>query len=316
MKKIYTAIITSILSLQTLAISAGNVADYAQSTTSGNSIVYINAPRFVRPLIEKWIAEYKKLKPEANFAIAKTQAAKNSSLLNILLSDVNPSEKTDKKTVFFGSYAILPITSKDSEAAKSLENQELTTKKIKALYFENEELDEQDKKNKFSNIVIYTGNDKGSVSREFAEFFGKDNTSFRGKRIVGDDLFLISAISKDPQGVSFNTLGNIYDLSSRKVKDNISILNISYNKEEKAALSEESNIDQLLDVLESNKASQIPTEKIGFTYDDNDIEVTKFLVWILSTGEQYNHQYGILRLDRKLLAQQAKYLPNLLAEQK
>lgn len=64
MKKIYTAIITSILSLQTLAISAGNVADYAQSTTSGNSIVYINAPRFVRPLIEKWIAEYKKLKPE------------------------------------------------------------------------------------------------------------------------------------------------------------------------------------------------------------------------------------------------------------
>ena len=30
MKKIYTAIITSILSLQTLAISAGNVADYAQ----------------------------------------------------------------------------------------------------------------------------------------------------------------------------------------------------------------------------------------------------------------------------------------------
>lgn len=122
MKKIYTAIITSILSLQTLAISAGNVADYAQSTTSGNSIVYINAPRFVRPLIEKWIAEYKKLKPEANFAIAKTQAAKNSSLLNILLSDVNPSEKTDKKTVFFGSYAILPITSKDSDAAKSLEN--------------------------------------------------------------------------------------------------------------------------------------------------------------------------------------------------
>ena len=299
MKKIYTAIITSILSLQTLAISAGNVADYAQSTTSGNSIVYINAPRFVRPLIEKWIAEYKKLKPEANFAIAKTQAAKNSSLLNILLSDVNPSEETDKKTVFFGSYAILPITSKDSDAAKSLEKQELTTKK-----------------NKFSNIVIYTGNDKESVSREFAEFYGKDNTSFRGKRIVGDDLFLISAISKDPQGVSFNTLGNIYDLSSRKVKDNISILNISYNKEEKAALSEESNIDQLLDVLESNKASQIPTEKIGFTYDDNDIEVTKFLVWILSTGEQYNHQYGILRLDRKLLAQQAKYLPNLLAEQK
>ena len=44
MKKIYTAIITSILSLQTLAISAGNIADYAQSTTSGNSIVYINAP--------------------------------------------------------------------------------------------------------------------------------------------------------------------------------------------------------------------------------------------------------------------------------
>ena len=33
---------------------------------------YINAPRFTHPLLEKWIQEYKKVKPEVNLAIAKS----------------------------------------------------------------------------------------------------------------------------------------------------------------------------------------------------------------------------------------------------
>lgn len=314
MKKIFTVILTIAFSLQALVALAGN--EDQVYTTNTNTTYYINAPRFVRPLIEKWIAEYKKVRPEANFAIAKTPDAKNNSILTIQLSDNKANKDDNKKIAYFGSYAILPITAKNSDVEKSLNNQELNAKKLKAIYFENEDLDEQDKKNKFNNIIVYSGNSNESISKVFASFYGKDASSFRGKRIVGDDQFLNSAISKDPQGITFNALSNIYDLSSRKAKENIAILNPGYTKEEKFAINETNNIDKLLEVLENNKDSQIPVEKIGFAYPITNIEATSFLSWILTQGEQYNHQFGLLRLDGKLVAQQVKSLPNRLTAQK
>lgn len=298
--------------MQALVALAGN----EEQANTSNTTYYINAPRFVRPLIEKWISEYKKVRPEANFAIAKTPDAKANSTLTIQLSDNKAAKDDNKKIAYFGSYAILPITAKNSEVEKALSNQELNAKKLKAIYFENEDLDEQDKKNKFNNITVYSGNNTESISKEFAAFYGKDASSFRGKRIVGDDQFLNTALAKDPQGISFNALSNIYDLTSRKAKANIAILNPGYTKEEKAAINEANNIDNLLEVLENNKDSQIPVEKIGFAYPLANIEATSFLSWILTQGEQYNHQFGILRIDSKLVAQQAKSLPNRLTAQK
>lgn len=312
MKKFFTVILTITFSLQALVALAGN----EEQANTSNTTYYINAPRFVRPLIEKWISEYKKVRPEANFAIAKTPDAKANSTLTIQLSDNKAAKDDNKKIAYFGSYAILPITAKNSEVEKALSNQELNTKKLKAIYFEKEDLDEQDKKNKFNNITVYSGNNTESISKEFAAFYGKDASSFRGKRIVGDDQFLNTALAKDPQGISFNALSNIYDLTSRKAKANIAILNPGYTKEEKAAINEANNIDNLLEVLENNKDSQIPVEKIGFAYPLANIEATSFLSWILTQGEQYNHQFGILRIDSKLVAQQAKSLPNRLTAQK
>lgn len=312
MKKFFTVILTITFSLQALVALAGN----EEQANTSNTTYYINAPRFVRPLIEKWISEYKKVRPEANFAIAKTPDAKANSTLTIQLSDNKAAKDNNKKIAYFGSYAILPITAKNSEVEKALSNQELNAKKLKAIYFENEDLDEQDKKNKFNNITVYSGNNTESISKEFAAFYGKDASSFRGKRIVGDDQFLNTALAKDPQGISFNALSNIYDLTSRKAKANIAILNPGYTKEEKAAINEANNIDNLLEVLENNKDSQIPVEKIGFAYPLANIEATSFLSWILTQGEQYNHQFGILRIDSKLVAQQAKSLPNRLTAQK
>ena len=312
MKKFFTVILTITFSLQALVALAGN----EEQANTSNTTYYINAPRFVRPLIEKWISEYKKVRPEANFAIAKTPDAKANSTLTIQLSDNKAAKDDNKKIAYFGSYAILPITAKNSEVEKALSNQELNAKKLKAIYFENEDLDEQDKKNKFNNITVYSGNNTESISKEFAAFYGKDASSFRGKRIVGDDQFLNTALAKDPQGISFNALSNIYDLTSRKAKANIAILNPGYTKEEKAAIKEANNIDNLLEILENNKDSQIPVEKIGFAYPLANIEATSFLSWILTQGEQYNHQFGILRIDSKLVAQQAKSLPNRLTAQK
>lgn len=280
-----------IIAIIALAFSLSNNA-------STESVHYINAPRFVRPLVEKWIEEYKKVAPQANFAIAKTAANRQNSALNIQLTQDKNSKESSRKTLYFGSYAILPVTAKNSEAAKVLGNQELNTKKIKSLYFENDDFEDDGKvsdKKKNNSLTVYTGNSNLSVAQSFAAYYGKDASSFRGKRIVGDDQFLNSAIANDPQGITFNAISNLYDLQTRKLKDNLTILSLDVNKKQREALDEGSTIDDLIRVLETDKNSEIPVEKVGLSYNDDDAVVAQFVAWVETQGEQYNHQFGLLK---------------------
>lgn len=323
MKKLYIAIFTVTFSLVGNTVWANpHVENNAErnsveNNNTASSTYYINAPRFVRPLIEKWISEYRKVDSRANFAIAKTTETKGKSSLNIQLKETSANNDLAKRTIYFAEYAILPVTGKNSETAKTLAKQELNSKNIKSLFFEKDDFEEPDKTDKkAAAYVVYTGNSSQSISAEFASHYGKDASSFRGKRIVGDDLFLNTAIIKDPQGITFNAIPNIYDLNTRKLKSDLALLPIDVEKSQRSAFAEGATIDDLIRVLEANRGNSIPIERVGFSYQDGDSNITNFIAWILTEGENYNHDFGLLRLDAKLVAQQAKQLSSRLTAQK
>ena len=171
-----------------------------------SSVRYVKAPRFARPLVEKWITEYAKTQPGVEFQIAKGNQNQGNADLNVVFDSQTANTKVfSHNVVFFGEFAVLPITASGSEAAKVLEGKHLNSKKLKQLFFLNDDFDEDVKKVKAHN-------------------FGEESSSFRGKRISGDDLFLNTALSKDPQGVSFNALPNIFDLQSRHIKSDLTII--------------------------------------------------------------------------------------------
>ena len=320
MKKLYILLFTVALSFTAQSVWAGSKVESAategQNVTTATTTYYITAPRFVRPLIEKWISEYRKVNTHANFAIAKTAEAKGKSALHIQLNENSSADNLAQPTIYFAEYAILPVAGKNSEAAKTLGKQELNSKNIKNLYFEKDDFDEPDKNDKkVAPYVVYAGNGTQSVSAEFASHYGKDASHFRGKRIVGDDLFLNTAIQKDPQGITFNAIPNIYDLKTRKLKSDLALLPIDVEKSLRSVFGQETTIDDVISLLEANKSSNIPVERIGFSYQEGDDNVAQFISWILSEGESYNHDFGLLRLNAKDVAQQAKQLSNRLTAQ-
>lgn len=276
-----------------------NTQSQADNATNTTTTIYIDAPRFVRPLIEKWITEYQKVQPAAHFAIAKTAANREASALHVALSVEQESDGA-RKTAFFGQYAILPVTTKNSDAARLLAQDELSAKKIKNIFFQGDELDELDgKKNKkYEGLVVYTGNSALSVSQEFASHYGQEASSFRGKRIVGDDQFLNNAIAKDPKGVTINAVANLYDLQTRQLKTGIAVLPLDVDKTVQAALAEGASLDQLLSTLEVTGAKEIPVEAVGLTYSSDDAAVKDFVDWVLAEGKAYNHEYGLLNLRK------------------
>ena len=285
-----------------LSISIGHIwAESRNNPTEAPSVSnvhYVKAPRFARPLVEKWITEYAKTQPGVEFQIAKGNQSQDDIELNVVFNSKDSiEEENNNNIIYFGEFAVLPITASGSEAAKVLEGKHLNSKKLKQLYFLNEDFDEDVKKIKqFEKLVIYSGSNATSVAASFAQNFGEESTNFRGRRIAGDDLFLNTALAKDPLGVSFNALPNIFDLNSRRIKGDLTIIGLDVKKSLEESFSDKGTLDDIINALEHGRIQEVPTQKIGVRCKNSDEEVTHFLNWIVSTGTQYNHQYGLLNL--------------------
>ena len=264
------------------------VASAAQAQTIG-----VKAPRFVRPLVERWVAEYQK--SNADFDARFVQGSQDSQL-TLVLSE-------GQGNAYFGRYAIVPFTAKDSEAATLLAKKKLNNKRIKSVLFENEDLDDE-KEDKDSKFHIYTGNNSLSTSRPYAAAYGFTVADYKGKRISGDDKFLVQAISQDPLGLGINALGNLYDLNTRQVAGNVQIAALDADKKDQ--LLSANTLDEVIQVLEDHAIEGIDIEKIGFTFDVNNPQLNRFVNWVLTDGQQYLHEYGLLVLSQKELAAQQR----------
>ena len=309
MRRLVLAIVV-LLGINISNIWAGN------SSSNSSNVRYVKAPRFARPLLEKWISEYSKTQPGIEFQIAK--GGQDDIDLNVVFDNqgVN-TEGFSRAVVYFGEFAVLPITASGSEAAKVLEGKHLNSKKLKQLYFLNDDFDEDVKKIKqFEKLVIYSGSNATSVTSSFAHNFGEESSNFRGKRISGDDLFLTTALTKDPLGVSFNALPNIFDLKSRHIKSNLSIIGIDVKKSLENSFSGHATLDELISVLEDGKVQEVAVDKIGVSYNQTDEAVNQFLQWVLTAGVKYNHEFGLLNLDNKLAQVQIDKVKNILTAQK
>ena len=288
------------------------------NSTNTSSVRYVKAPRFARLLVEKWITEYAKTQPGVEFQIAKGNLNQGTIDMNVVFDNQNTKPEDFSHTiVYFGEFAVLPITASGSEAAKVLEGKHLNSKKLKQLYFLNDDFDEDAKKVKhFENLVIYSGSNATSVAASFAHNFGEDSSNFRGKRISGDDLYLNTALSKDPLGVSFNALPNIFDLQSRHIKEDLTIVSIDVKKNLEENFSDKATLDEVIKALENSKVQEVAVEKIGLSYNQADDAVNQFLQWVLTNGTKYNHEYGLLNLDNKLAQVQIEKVKTILTAQK
>lgn len=305
-----------------LVLSLGLGSAWAEgnnnSTNETNSSVRtIKSPRFVRPLVEKWIEEYAKTEPGVTFQLVKGSGNQDNIDLLVSFDNQDADTKDFSHIIYFGETAVLPITARNSEAARLLEGKHLNAKKLKQLFFLNDDFDEDVKKNKtFEAITVYSGSNATSVASSFAHNFGEESTNFRGKRIAGDDLFLNTAIAKDPLGVTFNTLSNIFDLQSRHLKSDLSLVGLDLKKDLEKSFTDNGTLDDVLTILENGKPAEVTIEKVGITFNSTDGAVNRFLEWVLENGIKYNHQYGLLNLDSKVAEAQTKKVINTLTAQK
>jgi len=284
---------------------------FAAGNSSAKEPIVISGTKFTYPLIEKWISEYAKVNPTASIQLASKTATSQTTDLNIIAHQPTKEELGENQEIIYaGRYALLPVTNTNNPLLATTAKKGLNKKEIDKLFFEVVNYDDElatKEKQKFV-ATIYSRDNKACASTALAEYFGHASSEIRGKKVLGEDIYLLSAIKKDSIGLTFNNLGYLYDVNSRNLKEGIALLPLELKKETKDILT--GNLDHVIEVLEKNRIETIPVEKIGFIYSQQNVrkEVSDFLKWVLTDGQKFNHVEGFLNLDKQILAEQTNQL--------
>ena len=267
--------------------------------------ISLRIPNFARPLVEKWANDYKKNNHNIDFQFTTGKSQDNNTL----------TLTTDADGVSFARYAVLPVTTKDSEAAHLTASHRLNNKKLRSLFFVKDEWDDDTKDSKADQQVhVYTGNSTLSASRLYASHLKQESANYKGKKISGDDSFLTTAINRDPLGITVNYLSNIYDLNSRELRPTLALLPLELDKQGRQTF-ENGRLDNIIDLLEQEQYAEIPIGNIAFEYNHANVAINDFVRWILTVGVRDLHQYGLLSLPQKeLVAQQHRVDQKFLAQ--
>jgi ABC-type phosphate transport system substrate-binding protein len=284
------------------------------SVPAQEKVIRLTGAKFTYPVIEKWIAEYQKENPLSNVRFETNKNNAENSDIQIIAHQPQEGELTGEQVVsFVGRYALIPVTSRNNPILGELKKG-ISKKDLKNLVFEKslddeETFSDEPEKEKYT-ATIYTRDSKSSTAIALAGYFRQEPEQIKGKKIIGDDIFLLNAIKKDINGLTFNSLNYVFDVNTRRLKQDLSILPLKIKSHQQEALNS-GDIDQTISLLEETAIETIPVEKFGFVippaYAKNK-DVIDFIHWILNNGQKYNNELGFLKLDSRLLAVQKAQL--------
>ncbi|MBY0424244.1 MAG: hypothetical protein K2Q22_01295, partial [Cytophagales bacterium] len=108
--------------------------------------------------------------------------------------------------------------------------------------------------------------------------------------------------------LSYNNLGFIYDLKTRKVVDSVAVIPIDLNENGKVDADEQiyNSLDDVLSYIERTNDPKIPVEGVNviFNKSSKNTAAAVFLNWILTEGQKFNHEYGFLNLKDESISRQ------------
>ncbi|MCR5696440.1 MAG: hypothetical protein K6G73_05615 [Marinilabiliaceae bacterium] len=273
------------------------LAFLSYAIASAQQTISIKADKSTRPLIEKWVEAYKVVNPDVKIEfVAGKNAQSDLTLVSV--------DEGVANVVSVGRYALLPVTTTENPLISDIQKREWKEKDIQSLFFVADDIEDdydrsKNKKNNLTNrLTVYSGNSRTSTSVAFAAKFDHSVKDFRGKKIAGDDVYLLSAIAADKESVTFGALENIYDLQTRALRPDLAILPLSVKKNLSDALAN-GTLDDVIRVVESHSSDLVVVGNFGFVYNNINSEVDAFLSWVLSDGQTYNNESGFLRLSEK-----------------
>jgi len=257
------------------------------------SVIRITGTRLVYPLFQKWADEYTKLHPGTRFIVSKAPA--DSADLVIVSHKLGANDvKEGWTSMVVARYVQLPVVNDRRRDVAALQSKGFDDPTFRQVYF-------SDPSGLFQ-YTVYKRQQPACASISFANHFGSEQKDIKGVGVAGDDKDLLNAVKRDTNGISYNNLGFLYDLKTRRPVDSIAIIPIDLNGNGKIDQEESfyGSLDQVIDVVEKTHHPKIPLEDVHVLFRENagNKDLIAFLQWAVTKGQAYDHAYGFINLNK------------------
>lgn len=281
-----------------------SVSTFAQQKETG--IVKLRGTRLTYPLIKKWVAEFNKEYPRINVVIAPKSPADSIDFSVAAYGLTEKDYQGNRSGVAVTRYVQLPVANSKHPGLASLQAKGFTESDFNALYFASSSAGRFDASH--APITLYTREKPACAAITFAKHFGNDAKELKGVGVKGDDQDLASAVKEDVNGLSFNNLGFIYDVKTRKVIDGLAVVPLDLNENGKVDKNEQlyETLDKVISYIEKTNHPKFITERVNFIFSKSSSNQAAgiFLSWVLTKGQTFNHALGFLSLEEKTISEQ------------
>lgn len=276
---------------------------HAQPTNK--TVIKITGTKFPFDIMQQWINAYTKIHPAVQFELSKNISPDSAELMIAAHAFKSGELKEDQAIVAVNRYAQLPVVNISRTDLHALQQKGFTQHDLNNIYFNADD--------KSTNaFAVYKRNKNVCATRSFAENVTGSQQDIKGTLVNGDDKALLAAVKNDVNGISYNNLGFIYNIETRKPADSIALIPMDLNANGRIDDNEKvyTTLDELLDFLSENTAAAIPQENVNIVFSKKNISkpAIDFLQWIITEGQQYNRHYGFLSLDKAVVLQQQHLL--------
>jgi phosphate transport system substrate-binding protein len=283
-----------------------SVLVFAQQKNAG--IVKLRGTRLTHPLVNKWIAEFKKEYPDIKVAIAQDAPA-DSIDFSIASYALSAKElEGNKDAVVITRYVQLPVVNSNRPGLAELQEKGVKEKDLQDLFFTDTAPVFLASSNSQSSLALYVRDRPVCAVKAFAAHYGNDPKKINGIAVKGDDRDLAEAVKKDINGISFNNLGFIYDVTTRKIVKDLAIIPLDLNENGKVDKDEQiyNTVDEVIAYIERTKNPKFINERVNFIFDKGSTNASAaiFLNWVLNKGQKFNHDLGFINLEDKFLQEQ------------
>lgn len=264
-----------------------------------NLQINVSDAQFTRQMMERLIKEYNKVNPEFTATVVDTREKVDASVSLSGQDDVNS----------IGRFAILPIVNSENELLRNKKVVKGLSNKLKHQIFVErdllEELDAEEEGEKQLPGTVYSLTGSHAITTTLvARDLSITPNRVKGKKILGSEENLISAVRSHQDAIAFNVASLAYDSNTYQPVEGLTVLatdldgNGRISDEERSVIS---SLDKLTDYLDKLPHTGLPIGNISIKTDNQ--ELRRFVDWASTEGQGYLSPYGFLKANKALTAQ-------------
>ena len=264
-----------------------------------NLQINVSDAQFTRQMMERLIKEYNKVNPEFTATVVDTREKADAS--------VSLSGQDDVDSI--GRFAILPIANSENELLRNKKVVKGLSNKLKHQIFVErdllEELDAEEEGEKQLPGTVYSLTGSHAITTTLvARDLSITPNRVKGKKILGSEENLISAVRSHQDAIAFNVASLAYDSNTYQPVEGLTVLatdldgNGRISDEERSVIS---SLDKLTDYLDKLPHTGLPIGNISIKTDNQ--ELRRFVDWASTEGQGYLSPYGFLKANKALTAQ-------------